>query len=72
MTDDTKQLEVENALLRGGLWLTAKSLKDYHDAPHEPIDVDGVPMVQVTVSEVIRGKAHEAIERADKMLRGEQ
>ena len=32
MTDDTRDLASENALLRGCLWITARRLKDYQDA----------------------------------------
>jgi hypothetical protein len=68
MKDECKGLEVENALLRGTLFLTASSLKGYHESPCEKIE--GTPMVRVTVNEVVRGKAQEALERADRMLKG--
>jgi hypothetical protein len=59
---------VENALLRGRLWLTARSLKGYHDSKHEAVEVDGAPMLQVTVSDVVRGKAGEVIESATPVV----
>jgi len=55
--------------LRVILWITARSLKNYHDAEHVEIDADGIPMLQVTVSEIVRNKAGEAITRANKRLR---
>ncbi|WP_020469650.1 hypothetical protein [Zavarzinella formosa] len=67
---DPQQTEVENALLRGALFLTANALKEYHDAPHFEIDDDGVPKMEVIVSEMTRGKAAEALLRANKLLRG--
>jgi hypothetical protein len=43
---EPRDLAVENALLRSSLWLTARTLKDYQDAPHFEIDDDGRPMVE--------------------------
>src|ERR1700735_3440716 len=41
---ERRDLMAENALLRGPLYLTARALKDYHDAPHFEIDdEDDVP-----------------------------
>ncbi|WP_020474492.1 hypothetical protein [Zavarzinella formosa] len=67
---DPQQTEVENALLRGTLFLTANALKEYHDAPHFEIDDDGVPKVEVIVTELTRGKAADALKRADGILKG--
>src|SRR4051812_17649750 len=38
MTSDPQDLLVENSLLRASLWLTARALKNYHDAPHVRAD----------------------------------
>ena len=39
MTDTPDQdLSVENALLRGSLWITANALREYHDSPHFELD----------------------------------
>jgi hypothetical protein len=69
MTDDPQQLKVENALLRGSLFLTARVLRDYHDARHTKIDDDGIPMLQVTVHDLVRNRAAAALARADRMLK---
>ena len=47
------------------------ALKDYHDAPHFEIDDDGRPMLEVIVPEALRGKAAEALAKAEKMLKDE-
>ncbi len=36
--------EVENALLRGSLYLTARALKDYQESPRKKIDAKGTSM----------------------------
>ena len=65
-----QELRVENALLRAALWLTARALKDYHDAPHRKSeDEDGTPMLQVIVPASLRGKAAALLARAEKHLR---
>jgi hypothetical protein len=73
MTDatptDPQDLKVENALLRGSLWLTANALKEYHDSPHFEIEDDGIPKFEVIVTEITRSKAGEALARADRMLK---
>ncbi|OWK42387.1 hypothetical protein [Fimbriiglobus ruber] len=63
---------VENALLRGALWLVTKSLKRYHDAKHTRVEaeIDGTPRFQVIVTEEARQKASDAISRAEGMLQG--
>ncbi|OWK41984.1 hypothetical protein [Fimbriiglobus ruber] len=63
---------VENALLRGALWLATKSLKRYHDAKHTKLEaeIDGSPRFQVIVTEEARQKAADAITRAEGMLQG--
>lgn len=71
MSTDQQDLKVENALLRASLWLTARALKDYHDAPHFEI-VDGDrPMLEVIVPELLRAKAAGALAKAEKMLKEE-
>jgi hypothetical protein len=70
MTEDPQQTAVENALLRGSLFLTASALKDYATAKHTKID--DTPMVQVTVHETLRNRATDALERAEKMLRDQR
>jgi hypothetical protein len=67
--ETTSDLRVENALLRGTLWLARKVLQSYHDAPHFEIDDDGVPKLEVIVPPDAREKAAEAITRADKLLK---
>ena len=69
--DALSQLNVENALLRGNLFLTASALKDYHDSPHFEIDDDGVPKMEVIVPESLRQKAADALARAQAMLKDE-
>jgi hypothetical protein len=70
MTPEQRQdLQVENALLRGALWLAARSLKDYQEAPHFEIDDDGRPMLEVIVPPALRDKAADALARADGLLR---
>jgi hypothetical protein len=68
---EPQDLKVENALLRASLFLTARALKDYQDAPHSEIDddVDGRRMVEVVVPESLRGRADDALARAEKMLK---
>lgn len=63
---EPQDLRVENALLRGSLFLTARSLKDYHDVRHTNAETEG--MLQLTVPERLREKAGDAITRADKLL----
>jgi hypothetical protein len=60
---------VENAILRGSLYLAASALREYHDAPHFEIDDDGPPKREVIVREGLREKAADALERADQVLR---
>jgi hypothetical protein len=62
-------LSVENALLRGSLFLAARALRDYQDAPHFEIDDDGRPMLEVIVPESLREKAADALSRADALLK---
>lgn len=38
MDDALRDLDTENAILRGPLYLTARGLKDYQDAPAFEID----------------------------------
>ena len=66
-----QDMAVENALLRGELYLVMASLKRYHDAPHSEIepDCDGTPLFDVVVSDETRKKAADAIARAERMLR---
>ena len=71
MTTEPKDLAVENALLRGSLWLTARALKDYKESPRKKIEVDGLPMLEVTIRQSLHDKAAEALARADKMLKDE-
>ena len=59
---------VENALLRGALFLTARALKDYQDSPAFEID-DGVEKLEVVILPSLREKADDALARADKLLR---
>lgn len=60
--------QVEIALLRGSLFLTARALKGYHDSRHSETK-DGQFML--TVPESLRTRAADALERAQKMLRDE-
>ena len=71
MTDDIPDTRVENALFRGSLYLTARALKDYHDAPHFEINDDGWPMLEVIVPPSLRGRATLALAKANEMLRDE-
>jgi hypothetical protein len=59
---------VEIALLRASLFLAARALKDYHDAPHFEIDDGGRPMMEVIVPETLRWRAADALARAEKLL----
>ena len=68
---EPQDLRIENALLRSSLWLAARTLKDYQDAPHFEIDDDGRPMVEVIVPESLRTRAADALARAEKMLKDE-
>lgn len=61
-------LAVENALLRSTLRLAARTLRDYHDAPHFEIEGDQPPMMEVIVPEMLRHKAADALARADEIL----
>jgi len=65
---EPRDLAVENALLRGALWLVTKSLRRYHDAPCSEIEVDGTRMSQVVVSDETRVKAADAIARGERLL----
>lgn len=69
MTDEPRDLAVENALLRALLWQTARRLKDYHDAPHFEIDDDGKPMLEVIVPPSLRSKSAEVLAKAQTMLK---
>lgn len=69
MTSHPQDLRVENSLLRAALFLTARALKDYHDAPHFEIDDAGRPMQEVIVPESLRERAAAALERADRILK---
>lgn len=69
MIPEPQDLKIENAMLRGCLYLTARALKDYQEAAHFEIDDDGRPMLEVIVPESVRTKAADALERADKLLR---
>ena len=69
MTSDLQDLRVENGLLRAALFLTARALKDYHDAPHFEIDDGGRPMQEVIVPESLRDRTAAALERADRILK---
>jgi hypothetical protein len=66
---ERRGLQAENALLRGSLYLAARALKDYQDAPAFEIDDDGRPMLEVIVSESLRTKAADALARAAKILK---
>jgi hypothetical protein len=69
MTPEARDLKAENAVLRGTLWMVARALRDYQDAPHVEIDDDGRPMLKLIVSESLREKAKAAFDRAEKLLR---
>ena len=69
MTPEPRDQAVENALLRASLFLTARALKDYQDAPAFEIDDDGRPMLEVIVPESLRTRAADALARAEKMLK---
>lgn len=61
-------LAVENALLRSALWLAARTLRDYHDAPHFEIEGDEPPRMEVIVPETLRHRAADALARANEIL----
>jgi hypothetical protein len=62
---ERRDLQAENALLRGSLYLTARALKDYHDAPHIEIESeDDIPGMEVIIPASLREKASEALEKA--------
>jgi hypothetical protein len=63
-----RDMAVENALLRGALWLATKSLKRYNDAPSSEIEMNGIFMSQVVVPAETREKAADAITRAERLL----
>jgi hypothetical protein len=69
LTPNPKDVNVENAVLRGTLWLVASALRDYHETPHIEIDKEGRPMLELIVPESLPEKAKEALERAKKILR---
>jgi hypothetical protein len=71
MTDEPRDLQVENALLRGSLYLTARALRDYLDARHTRVEHDGRPMLQLTVPESIQTKAALELAKAQQMLQDE-
>jgi hypothetical protein len=71
MTEDPRDLKVENALLRGSQYLTARALKDYQEARHVKVDHNGGPMLQVTILESIRTKTIEVLAKAQPILRDE-
>jgi hypothetical protein len=71
MADEPTDLKVENALLRGLLWMTARRLQDYQQAPAFEIDDDGSPALEVIIPASLREKAAEALEKAQQMLKGE-
>ncbi len=66
--DPITQLRIENSLLRGQLWLTARRLKDYHDAPHVKTDDE---QLQVTIPASLRESAAEALAKTQAMLKDE-
>ena len=70
MTDEPTDLKVENALLRGCLFITARRLKDYQDAPAFEIDDDDGPALEVIIPAELREKGAEALEKAQQMLTG--
>jgi len=63
---EPRDLEVENALLRGSLFLAARALKDYADARHTKTERG----LQLTVPESLPVRAAEALVRAEGMLQG--
>lgn len=65
---EPRDMTVENALLRGALWLATRSLKRYHDAPASEIEMNGTFMSQVVVPAETREKAADAIARAERLL----
>jgi hypothetical protein len=65
MTEELQDLRVENSLLRGTLWLTARSLKGYLDAKHRKVGEDTFAL---SVSGSVREKATEALARAQERL----
>jgi hypothetical protein len=71
MDDELQDLKVENALLHGCLYFTARRLKDYQDAPAFEIDDDGRPMLEVIVPPSLREKSAEALADAQRMLRNQ-
>ncbi len=73
MTDhERRDLMAENSLLRGCLFITARRLKDYHDAPHFEIESeDDIPGMEVIVPASLRPRAAEALEKAQAILKGE-
>lgn len=68
MTDapENDDLKVENAMLRGSLWLATRALKNYHDAPHTKADHPELRQLKVPAS--YREKATDAITRAQSLL----
>ena len=59
------ELRVNNALLRGSLFLTARRLKDYRDSRHVKTD-EGF---QLTVPESLPERADDALTRAHNLLK---
>jgi len=69
--DVAAQLRVENSLLRASLWMTARRLKDYQEAPAAKLDQEGRDMLQVTISASLRESAADALAKAQGMLKDE-
>ena len=59
---------IENALLRGSLWLAVAALKRYTGATHVELDGDEQERLALVVSPDAPAKAAEAIVRAEAML----
>jgi hypothetical protein len=71
MTDEAADLRVESALLRGCLFITARRLKDYQDAPAFEIEGEDEPGLDVGVPTSLRQKSAEDLEKAQARLKGE-
>ena len=67
-----QDVRVENALLRGELFLTARALKYFLDSPHKKIEVGGESMMEITVPQSLYDKARDALNRADRRLKNEE
>jgi hypothetical protein len=68
--EEAEQLNVENSLLRGTLWLTARSLKDYRAALH--VKAGDPEMLELVVPATLPARADDALARADAMLRNQK